>query len=402
MAIATIYKKILDFELWHGYYLGQPDNLTILPVDYDISNLLTIEPTPDCLALLKNLRWVFRTHPHGASIFVSVSQVGTGEFQPQISIDRLERLTFWLVVRDPNFTNFTNLALEKTSTKIYYCSNLSGSQVSSLLFLTQPLPAYTAKAEYTLGQLVNRGGKTLEALKYQAVSPKIPNDRDWNTLPGSQYVSELDYLSRQSLTRAYTSPNANPGDIFQLKLVDINGVETLAVNVIASAQHPPGKSIQLDLNFTGQSPGRYQLTENGTEIANFVIADPIANRSTLGLVEISLNSSKIKPAFAFLKLQAGQTLISPKTYIIRFKNRLTRWRYNYQQPHGFTTANIPNFEIINEKTYATKQLLGLRSPSTNLLTDGKDRPLPSPTVTLIKPELDADRNLTNIFSDIHL
>lgn len=401
MAIATIYKKILDFELWHDYYLGQPDNLTMLPVDYDISNLLTIEPTPDCLALLKNLRWVFRTHPCGASIFIPVNQVITGEFQPQISIDRLKRLTFWLVVRDLNFTNFTNLALEKTPAKIYYCSNLSGSQVSPLLFLTQPLPAYTAKTEYTLGQLVNRGGKTLEALKYQAVSPKTPNDSDWNTLPGSQYVSELDYLSRQSLTRAYTSPKANPGDIFQLKLVDVNGVETFAVDVIASAQHPPGKSIQIDLNFTGQSPGRYQLIQNGTEIANFVIVDPIANRSTLGLVEISLNSSKIKPAFALLKLQAGQTLISKKTYVIRFKNRLTRWRYNYRQPHNFTAATLPEFDIIDDKTYTTKQLLGLRSPSANLLADGKDRPLPSPTVTLIKPEIDADGHLINIHSDIY-
>jgi hypothetical protein len=403
MSIATVYKKILDLELWHDYFLGQPDALELLPPNYDSSNLLTIEPTSDCLRLLKNLRWIFRTQPHGASIFAPVNELKPGDFQPQIPIDRPERLTFSLVVRDPYFNNFTNLPLEQTPNKIYYCSNLTDNRVSPLLFLTQPLPAYVAQAEYLLGQLVNRGSKTLEAIKYQAEAAPTPTVSDWNTLPGSQYVSKLDYLPRQALTRAYTSPKANPGDTFQLKLVDVNGVETFAVDVIASAQHPPGSAISIDLNFTGQLPGRYQLTQNGTEIDNFAIVNPILNRGAFGLVEISLNSSSIKPAFALLKTKAGKILISPKTYLIRFKNRLTRWRYRYEQPHGFTAANIPNFfDLIDDKTYATKQLLGLQSPSAYLLTDGKDRPLPSPSVTLIKPEIDVDRHLTNIFADIHL
>ena len=401
MSIATVYKKILDLELWHDYYLGQPETLESLPGNYDVSKLLTIEPTPACLQILKNLRWIFRTQPSGASIFVPVNGK-PDDFQPQISIDRPERLTFWLIVRDGYFANFTNLPLVKNPDQIYYFSNLTDNRVSSRLFLTQPLPTYRPSAEYLLGQLIKRGNNTLEAIAYQAKAAPTFNPNDWNTLPGNQYVSNLDYLPRQALARVYTSPKANPGDTFQLKLVDVNGVETFAVDVIASAQHPPGAKISIDLNFTGQLPGRYQLTQNGTEIDNFVIIDPIANRDILGLVEISLNSSSIKPAFTLLKTKAGKISINPQTYAIRFKNRLTRWRYRYEQPHGFTTANIPTFDLIDDKTYATKQLLGLQSPSAYLLTDGKDRPLPPPSVTLIKPEIDVDRHITNIFSDIHL
>lgn len=402
MSIATIYKKILDLELWHDYYLGQPEALVSLPGNYDISKLLTIEPTPDCLQILKNLRRIFRTQPHGASIFASVKEVKPGDFQPQIPINRPERLTFWLMVRDGYFTNFTNLPLIRKPDRIYYFSNLTDNRVSPRLFLTQPLPTYNAGAEYLLGQLVKRGSNTLEALTYQAVAKTTPSASDWQTLPGSQYISELDYLPRQPLVRTEQIPRANPGDIFQFKLLDANGVETFATEIIASDKHPLGDGIETNLNFTGQSPGRYQLTLNGSEFDNFVIVDPLPSRDTFGLVEISLTASIIKPAVALLKTKAGKSLINPQTYAIRLKNRQTRWRYKYEQPHGFKPADLPNFDPIDDKTYATKQLLGLRSPSANLLTDGKDRPLPSPSVTLIKPEIDVDRHITNIFSDIHL
>lgn len=402
MAIAIIYKKIIDLQIWHDYYLGQPDALTALSADYDSSNLLTIEPTPDCLQSLKNLRWVFRSQPHGASIFASVNKTITGEFQTQIPIDRLERLTFWLVVRDPDFMNFTNLPLEQTAAKIYYYSNLTGSEASSLLFLTQLLPTYDTKTEYTLGQLVAQGGKTQEAIKYQKSSPKNFNQKQWQDLPSSQYVSALDYLPRQALSRSDLAL-ANPGDTVRVKLVDINEVETFAVELIAPNQHPPGSPLAIDLNFTGQDPGLYQLTRNGREVEKFVLIDPLPRRDVFGLVEISLNSSRLTPAFALIEPNAGQTLIRPKTYVIRFKNRLTRWRYNYEHPHGFKSRDLPEFNWIDDKTYATKQLFGLRSPpSTNLLKDGKDRPLPSSSATLIKPKINNDRQIDTIFSDIYL
>ncbi|OUL35150.1 hypothetical protein [Nostoc sp. 106C] len=396
----VLYKKILDLEIWHDYYLGQPNALKP-PTGYDISDMLALVPTPECLRVLRNLRWLFRPQPRGASIFAHVEQASSGEFATLLPVNRPERLTFWLIVRDRYFANFTNLPLTKNREQIYYFSNLSGNQ-GHALFLTQPLPSYAANSEYHLGQLVNHDGKTLEALSYQASASKNPNANDWDILPNSQYVSELDRLPKQGLSRIYTIPKANPRDIWRLTLLDVHELETFALEVTTPSTHAPGDAIACSLNFSGQIPGRYKLCLNNIQVDRFVLCDPIASKDAFALVEIVLNQSLVPSAFSLLQPQDGNTLIKPKTYVIRCKNRATRWRYRYEKPHGFSAASLPNFELIDAKTYATKRPLGLRLQPDSLLTDGKDQLLPAPTSALIKPETDAQARVTTIFSDIHL
>jgi hypothetical protein len=396
----NLYKKILNLDLWHDFYLGQPDPPEPLPSNYDISGILTLVPTPDCLRVLRNLHWIFRPQPRGASIFAQVVEVSPDVFKTVLKIDRPFRLTFWLVVRDRYFANFTNLPFTTNRNQIYYFSNLWGNQ-GQALFLTQPLSVYTANTEYRLGQLVSHEGKTLEALRYQNAASAIPNASDWDILPSSQYVSELDLLPRQGLYRTYNIAKANPGDRFRLTLVDVNQQETYALEVTVSDRHTPGDDFAINLNLAGQIPGRYRLLLNGTEVDKFVLFDPFAGRDALGLVEIAVNSSSVPNAFKLLQPNAGNTLIQPKTYVIRYKNRATRWRYRYEKPHGFTADKLPDFELIDPKTYATKRPLGLRLRPDSLLTDGKDNPLPAPGVALIKPETKQPSGLT-IYSDIHL
>ena len=393
----VLYKKILDLEIWHDYYLGQPDPPKSLPIGYDISDILTLVPTPECLRILRNLRWLFRPQPRGASIFAHVEPASSDDFRTVLPVNRPERLTFWLVVRDRYFANFTNLPLTAPRHQIYYFSNLSGNQ-GHALFLTQPLSVYTAKSEYHLGQLVNHDGKTLEALLYQSSASANPNADDWNILPSSQYVSELDRFPQQGLSRIYTIPKANPGDTFGLTLVDANEQETFALEVTASKTHTAGDAIACSLNFSGQIPGRYKLCLNNTQVDEFVLCDPMTSRDAFAMVEIVLNQNIVPPAFSLLQ----NTLIQPKTYVIRWKNRATRWRYRYEKPHGFTKDELPNFELIDAKTYATKRFLGLRLQPDSFLTDGKDQMLPAPAIALIKPVTDAKKHINTIFSDIHL
>lgn len=397
----VLYQKILDLEIWHDYYLGQPNPSKPLPTGYDISDMLTLVPTPECLRVLRNLRWIFRSQPRGASLFAHVEPTSSGNFVTLLPVNRPEKLTFWLVVRDRYFANFTNLPLNTNRHQIYYFSNLSGNQ-GHALFLTQPLPSYTPENEYHLGQLVNHDGKTLEALRHQPSASKNPNVNDWDILPNSQYVSGLDRLTKQGLSHIYKIPKANPGDTWQLTLVDVHQQITFALDVTAPDNHIPGEAIACNLNFSGQIPGRYQLCLNNTQVEEFVLCDPITSRDAFALVEIVLNQSLVPPAFSLLQLQDGNTRIQPKTYVIRCKNRSTRWRYRYEKPHGFSAASLPNFELIDATTYATKRPLGLRLQPDKLLTDGKDQQLPAPAIALIKPEIDAKKHITTIFSDIHL
>jgi hypothetical protein len=401
----TLYRKILDLELWHDYCLGQPDPQKPLPDDYDISGLLAIVPTPDCQRMLKNLRWVFRPQSHGATIFAEVEVAGADQFQTKLPIDRPEHLTFWLVVRDPRFANFTNLPLTASPDRLYYFSNLSGNSQGQTLFLTQCLPAYVRDTAYHVGQLVTHGGKTWEALRDRVATRDDPRREDWESLPNSQYVSEQDQLPRQARLL-----QAHPGEILQLTLVNVNQQASLAFEFRVPETHPEGAAIAIPLNFSPQPPGRYQLHQPGTKVKSneFILVDPMVARDAWGLIEIELHPSLLPPAFSLVQQVNGKTLIQPRTYVIRFKNRATHWRYRYERPHGFTKEKLLtlNFQYDTDKTYFTQRPQGLLQRPSFFFMDGKDRLLPAPRVTQIKPESQIDPETQEktiaIFSDIYL
>ena len=408
-----LYKKILDLELWHDYYLGQPEPPELPQTGYDTSSLLMLVPTPECLHLLQNLRWVFRLQPHGGNLFAQVDETETEDFQPFIPVGQPLRLTFSLVVRDRYFANFTNLPLTTASNKIYYFSNLSENQGHDL-FLTKALPTYDADTKYNLGDLVVHEGNILEALRYQNTASSPSQESDWETLPGSQYASVLDQLPLQGLSRTQTITGANPGDIFRFALVDVNQQEAFAFEFTVPDNHPLGEEIAISLNFSGLAPGRYQLDLNSTQIDEFVLLDPMANSNAFALVEIVLNQSLVPAEFSLLEASLGETLIRPKTYVIRFKNRATRWRYKYepQHPHSFCLEGEspeedgcvlidPRFVVLDTLSYATKRPVGLRQQPGQLLNDG-NKDLPVPRVVLIKPETNDDQQVSNIFSDVHI
>jgi len=413
-----LYKQILNLELWHDYYLGQPDPPT-LATDYEISEILMLVPTAHCLQVLKNLRWVFRSQPFGATISACVEEVTPGaapegsraerdrntNFQTQIPVDRPYRLTFWLVVRDRYFSNYTNLSLTAPRHQVYYFSNLANNQ-GYALFLTQPLPVYANNTSYQLGQLVTYNGKTLESLRNNPAIVESSDTSDWDIFPISQYVSELDRLTRQVLFKTHIIPRADPGEIFRFILVDVNEQEIWRQEVTVPENHTSGEAIAVNLNFSQQIPGCYQLRLNNDLVDKFILCDPMTSSNAFALVEIVLNQNLVPPAFSLLQSQDGNSLIQPKTYVIRFKNRATHWRYRYEKPHGFSKDKLPDFELKDDKTYFTKRPQGLLRRPKRLLTDGKDQLLPAPGVMLIKPERQIDpeteKEAIAIFSDIHL
>ncbi|MBE9013434.1 hypothetical protein IQ250_24890 [Pseudanabaenaceae cyanobacterium LEGE 13415] len=334
-----LYKKVLDLELWHDYYLGQRNLDQSLPDNYDISDILALVPTPECTRILQNLHWRFRPQPRGATLFAEVIQVKPGVFQTQIPVDRPYLLLFWLRVRDPRFANFTNLPFTAQDRALYYFSSRSGTQQGTTLFLTQALPSYGRNQSYQMGQLVTHQNQTWEAIRDRTSTTDEPNPEDWEALPMSQYVS------------------------------------------------------QQDQRFLPEQPS--------TSIS------PEASANRWGAVEIVLQPRQSSP-FSLLQLEQGQTLIRPKTFVIRFKNRSTYWRYRYNRPHGFSPDQLRSLQLQydNETTYFTQRPQGLLQRPRRFFTDGKDQLLPAPRVTQIKPESRLDSSTQKasiaIFSDIYL
>lgn len=354
-----MYQKIIDLQLWHDYYLGQPKPPITLPSGYDITNLFSLLPTSNCQRILKNLRWLFRSQRHGATLFTEVevdtnrnNEIKRDSFYTRISIDRSYDLTFWLIVHDPCFANFTNLPLTPLRDRLYYFSNLSNNQQGQTLFLTQPLPSYPSfypgDTSYRVGQLVTHSGKTWEALEDLLIAGRSPNPQRWNALPPSQYVSALDQYSRQ--------------EILQREVLN-EYPDTLNLNPLPEMPH------------------------------------------AWGLINIKINSDEVLPDFSLVRSENGRTLIQPQTYVIRFKNRSTHWRYRYERPHGFKPEDLMKLHFRvdatdAERTYFTQRPQGLLQKPNRFLTDARDRWLPVPQVTLIKPEIKGQK--TTIFSDIYL
>lgn len=352
-----MHQKILDLQLWHDYYLGQTESLTTLPTGYDISNLFSLIPTAHSQQVLKNLRWLFRSQRHGASLFTEVDtnsndETGNAVFYTKIPVNRAYDLFFWVIVRDPYFANFTNLPLTPLRDRLYYFSNLSNNWYEKTLFLTQPLPSYRSfypgDTSYRVGQLITHSGKTWEALEDLMTAGRSPNPQRWDALPASQYVSALDQYSRS--------------EILQREIL---------------TEHPD----TLSLNALPEMPHAW------------------------GLIKIKLNSNQVSPAFSLVHSEQGYTRIQPQTYVIRFKNRSTHWRYRYERPHGFKPADLNklHFKVDAtdvERTYFTQQPQGLLQKPNRFLTDARDRWLPVPSVTHIKPEIKNEK--TTIFSDIYL
>ena len=219
----------------------------------------------------------------------------------------------------------------------------------------------------------------------------------------------MDRLTWQSSSRTQTIDNLNAVDSFTLKLIDANEQETFIFQGTAPPNHPPESPLTVNLNFGQQRVGKYQLTLNDTIVDEFVLKEAIAVPNTWGLVEIILNDNLVSADFSPLEQSGQDTLIRPKTYVIRWKNRSTRWRYYYEEFSAFEPEDFSNFDQLfdldpsQEPTYyVTKNLFGLLLRPSAFLTNGQGQRLPAPSVRRIVPQQDNNQQITTIFSDIHL
>ena len=412
-----LYRKLLDLDLWHDYFLGQ-GNISSLSFDrYTISSTLTLFPTAACAQELKRLRWLFRPSDRGASIFALVDEIEAGVFATAITVDSVRRLTFGLASLDPNFANFSNLPLERNGRQLYYLSNLSGNGIGSELFLSQSLPPYDPASTYDYGALVVNGGETLEAIARTAPAA-TPQADEWETFAdGGQYVTSADRHPQQGTHYTHTIASANPGDRFSFSLTDASGRQTFTSTAIVPDEHPAASEMTVHLNFSGVEPGRYQLLLNGVAVqeANFVLFDPLAARASsstrtgrraplptpFALVEVFVNEASIAPQYQLLQASSDRTVIQPQTYVTRFKNRSTHWRYTLERPHGLAEPPPTGWAVVSPLAYATDRPIGLRErPDSLPLLNSV--PQPAPSVRAIVPELDDSRNLTAIYSDTFL
>ncbi len=348
---------------------------------------------------------MFKENARGGTLYARVEEVSPGdpdtEFRLRQPVNQPQRLTFGLEVLDPAFANYTSLPLRRQPKAIFYFSNLTANE-DQALFLHQPLPTFTAGSAYPAGSLLRQGGDTLEARRDLDDAGGSPAAGDWETFPGSQYASALDQLPTAGETFWLELPAADPSQEVLVELRDATGRKPWGKTLTVEATHVAGEPWSTSLAWGALTPGRYQLLVDGTAVDAVVILHPQRHRNLFALVEWVLGGAVVPAAFRALEAVDDRVEIRPQTYVIRFKNRATRWRYRYQQPHGFTAGQLGDFELIDDRTYASTQAIGLRQRPDTLLQDGNNEPLPAPDVGLIKPETGPQQQVTDIFSDVYL
>jgi len=135
------YKALFNINIRHGFFLDKNNKkfLRTNPNDemltdtekeealasYTITDYLSLSPTNDTLALLKNHRMVLRPHHQGFRVLITTLEEKIGnqtKYRPLIQLENDATLTFEINATDAYFYNYTNID-GITDTQLYLFSN---------------------------------------------------------------------------------------------------------------------------------------------------------------------------------------------------------------------------------------------------------------------------------------
>lgn len=393
------YIKISEVQVWHDYYLAKDSDDNDYWLDsYSVLNDLDIIPTPQCAELLKNHKIVFKKTATGFQLFARAipSAINNGEFQTFIFIDPSTKLDFFIVVKNAFFFNFTNIRLTDKS-KLYYFTNKGKAEIDGKFHMTEPHPSPIIPfvAEMLLSDIIENGGNLHELKNNVAIGNGLDAANSIVISDNQRsYVSTKDALPQQKLRYDYfDANNPNPGELVQFTLTDIHAnIMDLGVNHLGKphskyrAPTDAGKPLNHTIDFSNIPQGKYTLDIN--RVSNippetFYLLDNKIEPNAFGNIEL-MAGDNLSGVFNY---QGNESIIAPKVFSIRFKNRTTIWKYYKKDGSEITDPNDEKFNSL------TQQPSGFEIAG-NVLSD--------PSISMIYPEKDPAGNIIKIYSETHL
>lgn len=399
-----LYKKLFEVVVRHDYYLKELSGTTsVWSEDYNIHDDLDFIPTMECKKRLKDYQMVLKPCPCGFNLYArALKTENLDEFSSFIYIPSDLKLTFLIRRKNPFFSNFTNLRLTEEGKQLYYFNNLTGHKVGSIPFLTLEMLLYNPLIPYQYGDLILRDGTIREATQ-STYPPGSYNTDRWVTheMEDARYVTHMDQIPWQRPDFTYKSTDDLPGEIIKFELVDVIGNPVPLRNIPNTDLPQDTFIIPIDtthplhhtINFDHVPEGKYTLriikTASTTE-SDFFLLNLLLYSNIFGIIEIFAHVPK--PGLRFLKHRSiginRESIINEKAYQIRFKNRLTTWKYLFPD-ESEVIVNSPR---------------GLRKTPTEYQHVGIEGILPDPDINLIDPIRNEDNNklIENIYSEIFL
>jgi hypothetical protein len=406
-----VYRKLFEVDIRHDYFM-LPGVVEKFATDHKVSDLFSIQPSPDTVRLMQDCKMIFRSTPSGFVILINAEFINSAAVFVS-SIDFLNELsfTFYWTLKDPYFLNFTNQRVLEDRKKIYYFSNRTGSVEGTVSYLNKAIRAfgttYAGDPLYRLGDMVSEGGATYELIEKESQVINFPvNAASWQKISTAvvNYVNPDDRISLQGARYVHERLNSHPGEFITARLLDINS-QVVPLGFLPGTNQPQSEyrsslngndPVNFILDLSRLKPGMYTLEiseRSGTTLRSFYLMDPLLKNDLFGVSSFFVSGTAVP--FRFIKedpVLKRWVLDDPlKKFTIRFRNRLTRWKYLKQDQ---TVFNEPPSPRPLTKTYSGYNIPGPGGTTINL---------PDPPVNRIVPELEpATQLIKNIYSNIFI
>jgi len=279
MATLTLkYSQLLTLSVMQSFYSnGICAAYTTTPAP-DFS----IIPTDECINLLKAKNMVFKNTDSSGGFTIMARTLGTnipGNPLLKNRVSNTDKLTFFMLLNNPNVLNFDLLPTQLAAGNIYYFSN----QVVDNAALRTNLHLSKNK----LGVDGNNDQIKKSAANYSYVFAGV-------VTPAQAVVKHL-----------------------------LTGSTVTASSVIVQ-----GTNSMISFDLSALPSGRCQLLINAVLTDTFYFLGTMASQPVFGVIELSLAATL--PA-NYRMIEADQSLLPARpNYTISFKNRPTFWRYNIQ------------------------------------------------------------------------
>lgn len=438
--VTTKYQSLFKMVIQHDYYGNSRfDDLYIVP-DERTS------------ILFSNYKIICRTNSNTITAMIS-----TRENKPLVPLDSRTLFRFYVFINGGIFKNISSLQLINTKDRLYYFGNRQGSKSNSRLYLSAPVPAYKNTETYEAGAIAKNGNRVFECIKANSNADKHNTAQSafWRDI----LIHQAKYLPDYSNTKTY-----NPGDLVRtgtkvfeciktnsaanmqdtsktgfwtelteiayVTSADLVNAESIATAYIAT--YDDNETFTTGSLVTANAKFFEALQSNGKDNKH-APGDAVFWKEvdTAYIIE-KLNFSLPNNLFAVIDIcnDMGETAEfslplsiddkKPCTFLIRFKNRSTLWKYISQQQsvktiadttkkpdnspdplYTFSNAGNPNEFISNEPVpLSLKPLDSLEMSAFVNNRNIKVAGLQNPNAAMVK--LSDNTSNYSIFSEVYL
>lgn len=350
------YKILFSVELKHDYYNQQ-----------ETFNDIEMIPAVNTKKILRGNRILYKVSGDKFIALVEVDETG----KPIIPIDPKTTLRFLLKLKNPSFSNITALKMFNATNEIYYFTNNAGNEDinNGTLYLSSVIQDYSVNKEYEVGSLVFNGTDMFEAIQFVPLLSnhpvtelnfwrKLDNSRfpvyvfnDPSKIPPEIFKGNIfsnanvlyesrkfipvgitpDFSDTESFNAAPSLRYATPEDLIGKDFISIrkydksNHRDIYAGEIFFSDDDLKlHKAIKFIERENAVPVGDVNYWQDVVPLQKFVISnDTVDFRDNIfGVIDLFFDLS---PASGYSMLAGG--IVQEVSYVIRFKNRITTWKY---------------------------------------------------------------------------